>query len=411
MPLKRYKPPRKYKIRRYGKIYRGSKRPPTYERLRLVLGIVAVVVVAFVGWSVSGPVMDFLSGTLEAHEPVSSSVPMPSSSLPEPSVPEPESEPEPVFVAPDFSQLHAAYLPPETVGNAMQLAAALEELESASVNAVLVDLKDASGQILYESGLPQVEEIGAQAPDAWNLRELSRTLSERGIALMGRMACFQDSIAASRIDGAGVLYADASYLWLDAEEENGGQPWLDPYAPQTIDYLSSLAQEAAELGVHQLVLSECTYPTAYGRESAVFNSEDGGFHVEGLQDFLTAMETAVGDRCGLSLFVPGADALGLNNNRYGVENPLALWDQVVLDLTPAGVQPALDAYLISTGPQADMAVFLEAFQPAIQDYVTGQEFCILFQPEQEGEARQAQLDALTEQYGDSWIFDSSQESA
>ena len=396
----RYK---RYKIRRYGKIYRGSRRPPTYERLRLVLGVVAILVVAFIGWNISGPVMDFLSGAMEAHQPVSSAAALPpSSSVPAPA-PQPEPEPEPEFIPPAFSQLNAVYLPPETVANSMQLAAALEELEGSQVNAVLVDLKDTDGLLLYQSRLEQVEQAGAQAPDAWDLRELARTLEEREIALIGRMACFQDPIAASRIDGAGILYEDSSYLWLDAEEENGGRPWLDPYASPAVDYLASIAQEAAQMGVHQLVLSACTYPTAYGREQAVFASEDGGFHDEGLQAFLEAMEEAVGSDCGLSLYVPGADALGLNDNRYGVENPLALWDRVMLDLTPQGVQPALDAYLISVGPQAGMELFLEAFQAAVPVGMEGQAFCVLYQPEPEEEALQAQLEALQAAYGDSLV--------
>ena len=111
----------------------------------------------------------------------------------------------------------------------------------------------------------------------------------------------------------------------------------------------------------------------------------------------------MGSDCGLSLYVPGADALGLNDNRYGVENPLALWDRVMLDLTPQGVQPALDAYLISVGPQAGMELFLEAFQAAVPVWMEGQAFCVLYQPEPEEEALQAQLAALQAAYGDSLV--------
>lgn len=317
---------KKYKVRRFGQIYSPRRSTPSIV-LRTVLTLVLVFVLAFVGWNAYGPIRDYFSGALAAasHR---QEAPAPSST-PEPEEPPPEEAKTP-------EELRAAYIPSAMLTDEIILDTVFDRLEGTEINAILFDLKDAAGTVLYQSDLDAVATADVQADAAFDLEALCARLKDRGLVPMGRLSAFADPQAASRLPGAGVKYMNTETLWLDNSQENGGKGWLNPYAQPARDYLASLVSEAASKGVERIVLEQFSFPTGVGLEFANFGTNAASISQSTiLASAFGSLEKAAGDRCAVSLYVPGLAALGEQNQYYGDQNPLTLADNVTLGLMPA----------------------------------------------------------------------------
>lgn len=313
------------KVKRYRHIYRRSRG----ALLLRGIGTLAVIsLLAFVGWSAYAPVIEFLNG-LEKPLPVSASV---SESQPEQEESSSQSEAEKPL--PAQAPFHAAYLPVSALTNSAGLERALAELEGMDINAILFDLKDINGQVLYQSKLLQVETAEAQAAGAYDLERLCKQLKEAGYTPIGRLNAFRDPIGA-KLEGAGVRYLDTDVLWLDNSQEMGGKPWLNPYARPARSYLYALMSEAISFGVEQILLDHVCFPSGYGLEYAGYGNVNMS-KPEALSSFIEqAQERAASLGASVRVYVTGLAALGVYNDYYGDVNPLTLTDNLVLGTMPS----------------------------------------------------------------------------
>lgn len=316
-----------YKVRRFGQIYPARHSTPSIV-LRTVLTVTIVCALGFVGWNAYGPVRDYFTGALAAaaHK---QETPAPSAPAPEQTVPPPEPEPP--------AQPRAVYLPAFILADPILFDTTLAGLTELDCNAVLFDLKDTSGTVLYQSGSELVERINAQADNAYDLEAICGRLTDQGLIPMGRLSAFADPVAAARMDDAGIKYMNTNMTWLDNSQENGGKGWLNPYSEVARSYLSALISETASMGVKRIVLDQYSFPTGVGLEFANYGESAASIpEAAALAATMTVLERAAAEQdCVLSLYVSGPAALGGQNGYYGDQNPLALSNNITLGLMPA----------------------------------------------------------------------------
>ena len=348
-----------YKIKRYKQIYRRGPRP-----FHVAAAVIVVCVLAFLGWNIYGPVNDYLSGRLTASSP-SSSTPEEETpaATPEPLPPEPTPEPLP-------NELHAVYLPVSFLNDPALLDSTLDSLSLTDTNAVLFDLKNSSGNVLYQSQLEQVQLAQSQSETAYDLAAVCEKLKAKNMVPIGRLNAFLDPIAAGRIPDAGVRYLNTEILWLDDSAEAGGKPWLNPYSAQAQAYIADLAREAVSMGVHRILLDNYSFPTGYGQEYANFGPNAATqTRADLLSSFIDTLDKQVSELGGeCSLYISGIAALGVNNTYYG-SNPLALSNgNVTLGVMPAQFGDAytsesltLEAPILHPGETVD--ALLKALAP------------------------------------------------
>ncbi len=138
------------------------------------------------------------------------------------------------------------------------------------LNALMVDLKDETGQVLYESQVPLAKQVGADA-GMYDLRHVASLAHGEGLYLIGRLVAFQDPIAAKRMPEMSV--------WDSATQApftSRGQYFLDPTDPDARAYALDLAKEACSMGVDELQFDYVRFPDSRP-ESAMF---DGGVTAE-----------------------------------------------------------------------------------------------------------------------------------
>jgi hypothetical protein len=124
------------------------------------------------------------------------------------------------------------------------------------LNALMVDLKDETGEVWYDSENPVADEVGAVS-SSFDLEEVVRRSHDLGLYVIGRIVLFNDPIAAASKPAMAVW--DAA---TDAPYESRGQYFLDPTDPDARQYGLDLAAEACEMGVDEVQFDYVRFPDA-----------------------------------------------------------------------------------------------------------------------------------------------------
>ena len=159
----------------------------------------------------------------------------------------------------------------------------LDLADSTEINALVVDLKDESGRVYYQSTVPLAVEVEATR-EFYRLDELIEEVEEHDLYMIGRLVTFQDPVAArARVDLA-ITNSDGSPF------EKNGQYFLDPTDASARQYALDLAKEACEAGVHEIQFDYVRFPDGFGT-SVRF---DGGAAYLGAYNDVAAGDARVG---------------------------------------------------------------------------------------------------------------------
>ena len=221
------------------------------------------------------------------------------------------------------------------------------------VNALVIDVKDDRGLVLYRSTVPLAREIFADTtmPVSYRrIRAVLDTMRAHGIYPIARIVVAKDPLLAEkRPEWAIKRRANPALPWLD----KNGKPWLDPHQRGIWQYSVDLAKEAVNLGFSEIQLDyvrfpderrlvqEAVFPLANGRIRAQVIRDQLAFTREALRDTwvpmtidvfgLTATDTTdmgIGQRW--EMFVDQADVVlpmvypsHFAPGTYGLRNPNA----------------------------------------------------------------------------------------
>jgi hypothetical protein len=148
------------------------------------------------------------------------------------------------------------------------------------VNALVIDVKDDRGFVLYRSRVPLARAIGADTNRPMRherLRAMLDSMRAHHIYPVARIVVAKDPLLANaKLDWAIRRKADPSAPWRDKK----GNPWLDPHQDGPWRYAADLACEAVDLGFSEIqfdyvrfpddkrLVLDATFPLARGRVRA-----------------------------------------------------------------------------------------------------------------------------------------------
>lgn len=148
------------------------------------------------------------------------------------------------------------YLTAYTAGNAEKLDALLELIDKTELNAVVIDIKDYSGWVLYDSAAPLVNDLRTKSVRIRDLESLTKKLRERNIYSIARQTVFQDPILAKNKPEWAIKNKTGG-VWRD----NLGLAWVDPTQKKVWDYNIGIAKEAAALGFDEINFDYVRFPS------------------------------------------------------------------------------------------------------------------------------------------------------
>ena len=156
----------------------------------------------------------------------------------------------------------------------------IELASRTEVNALVIDVKDDRGFVLYRSRVALAHDIGADTNLPMRherLRAMLDSMRAHHIYPIARIVVAKDPLlATSRLEWAIRRKADPSTPWRDRK----GKPWLDPHQDGPWRYAADLACEAVDLGFSEIqfdyvrfpddkrLVFEATFPLAHGRVRA-----------------------------------------------------------------------------------------------------------------------------------------------
>ncbi|WP_243735185.1 putative glycoside hydrolase [Paenibacillus turpanensis] len=149
----------------------------------------------------------------------------------------------------------------------------LKLLDDTELNAMVIDVKDDSGRITYDSNIPLAGEIGAdEKAKITDVKALLQKLKDKKIYAIARIVTFKDPfLAAKKPEYA--IHTKKGQVWRN----NKGVSWVDPYIPEVQRYNLEIAKEVAALGFDEIQFDYVRFPENGAKldREAAFRNENG----------------------------------------------------------------------------------------------------------------------------------------
>lgn len=298
--------PKRQKVKRYRRSFYSRE-----MRVKKGIGIaVLVLVVLAAAWVAAPHVLDWATHTwytvvrnrdLSASSPAGGSASSAAESTASSVAEEPaaSSEAQPEVVAPTVDGtaiVEGAWAEADltTLTDDAAIRAAAQQLAAQGAKYAVVTLKDAAGAVYYASQVPAA--AASPAGVTVDPAKVASIFKDEGLIPVAKLAAFRDP-AGARVDHAmAIRYKNQEYLWLDNKASAGGNPWLNPYAAEAVQYIGDLIDELHTAGFDQIVLENVQFPS-----STSSKQDYGSTNGVGRADQLTADITAWEQRFGGSV--------------------------------------------------------------------------------------------------------------
>lgn len=132
----------------------------------------------------------------------------------------------------------------------------LQLVDRTELNAVVIDLKDSTGHVYYDTQVALAHEIGAVRP-ILQPRELVSRLKARGIYTIARIVVFEDPILAEARPEWAIRDRTTGQAWRTWN----GVAWVNAYRREVWQYNVALAVEAAGFGFDEIQFDYIRFPT------------------------------------------------------------------------------------------------------------------------------------------------------
>ena len=263
--------PKRQKVKRYRRSFYSRE-----MRLKKGIGIAMLVLaVLAAAWVAAPHVLDWATHTwytvvrdrdlsassaasASASTAAESTVASASSEPAASSEPEPQPEPEPNGTA--IVEGMWAEVDLKTLTDDTAIRAAAQQLKAQGMTYAIFTLKDTAGQVYYAS---QTAAGAANAAAVQiDLEKAASIFKEEGLVPVAKFAAFRDPAGARADHAMAIRYKNQEYLWLDNKASAGGNPWMNPYAAEAVQYIGDLIAEAHAAGFDQVLLENVQFPSS-----------------------------------------------------------------------------------------------------------------------------------------------------
>ncbi len=177
----------------------------------------------------------------------------------------------PAVTADNLGTVRALYLQNDILDDIGKLNDFLDNAKENGFNAVLLDFKTREGVLTYKSNLIKYTSAEKHV-------EIDGSIIERiklnGFLVLGRIYCFEDTIAPQRLGAYVYENAEKTRIWFDDSAITGGRVWLDPTNQRAINYISSVIKEVTKLGVDCIYLESVEFPESRLGAVPVYTEDD-----------------------------------------------------------------------------------------------------------------------------------------
>ncbi len=171
-------------------------------------------------------------------------------------------------VKPEKYEAKGVYLTAYSAGNPSVINNIIDLINKTELNAVVIDIKDYSGLVLYDSQAPLVNELDAEHNRLGNVASLIKKLHEHDIYVIARQTVFQDPVLAEK-KSEWAIKSKLGGLWRDDK----GLAWVDPTQKAVWDYNLAIAKEAIRFGFDEINFDYVRFPSDGDMRQVVYTNQ------------------------------------------------------------------------------------------------------------------------------------------
>ncbi len=179
------------------------------------------------------------------------------------------------------------YLTANAAMNSSTLARLEDLIATTELNAVVIDIKDYTGNLLYQSQVPLAVELGTVRPVLIDVPALIARLHAKNIYVIARQTVFQDPVLAEK-KPEWAFARKSGGLWRDKM----GLAWVNPAKTEVWDYNIAIAREAIALGFDEINFDYVRFPSD-GDMSQVVYTHGNRQRYEVMHDFYHYLSAAL----------------------------------------------------------------------------------------------------------------------
>ena len=136
-------------------------------------------------------------------------------------------------------------------------------------NALLLEMKPRSGQLMWESQAEMAVNYGISVPSETTaaVRDFLAEMEEKDIYLAAQISCCIDNLLPTRTSA----YTIKNEIGMNYQDGNGF--WLDAYNEAVRKYAAQMAQELFDMGFDEVVLADVAHPTLTEPVTLLYTNE------------------------------------------------------------------------------------------------------------------------------------------
>ncbi|MBI4991635.1 MAG: putative glycoside hydrolase [Candidatus Harrisonbacteria bacterium] len=238
--------------------------------------------------------------------------------------------------------IKALYATGWSAGSVKKMNYLMDLLKKTELNAIVIDVKDYTGQVSYDTDIELINKYGAEEIRIQRPNALIKKLHDEGIYAIARLAVFQDPILAKNRPDLAVTSTSTGKQWKDYK----GIMWIDPAAKEAWDYNIEIAKDALARGFDEINFDYIRFPSDGNLNDARFPFWDGVTlkrHV--IRDFWKYLRKALPEA------KISADLFGLVTVNYGdvgigqnIDDAYNYFDAVAPMVYPSHYNVGFDGY-------------------------------------------------------------------
>ena len=153
--------------------------------------------------------------------------------------------------------LHAIYISSYSAGSKAAMNRINPIFATSSINAVVIDIKDATGRLSYLPTDPYLVSTGVGTARIPNIKSLIESLHQKGIYVIGRVTVFQDPYYAGLNPEEAFKNSETGEMWKDYK----GIAWLRPNSEKVWQYAVTIARDAYAQGFDEINMDYVRFPS------------------------------------------------------------------------------------------------------------------------------------------------------
>ncbi len=141
-------------------------------------------------------------------------------------------------------------------------------VDTTELNAMVIDIKNDSGEITYKMQIDDVIGIGAGVNYISDINGLIKELKEHDIYLIARIVAFKDPLLAEKKPELSLMKKNGKSF-----KDKNGFRWVNPYKKEVWEYLLNVAKEAVNLGFDEIQFDYIRFATESSMKEVNFGEE------------------------------------------------------------------------------------------------------------------------------------------